>query len=38
MATMGEKKLGVWEVRVFTGTDARGKPTQTSRTESPRAW
>ena len=32
MATMREKKPGVWEVRVFTGTDARGKPTQTSRT------
>jgi hypothetical protein len=32
MATMREKKLGVWEVRVFTGTDARGKPTQISRT------
>ena len=31
MATMREKP-GVWEVRVFTGTDARGTPTQTSRT------
>jgi hypothetical protein len=32
MATIREKKPGVWEVRVFTGTDARGKPTQISRT------
>jgi hypothetical protein len=27
---MREKKPGVWEVRVFTETDERGKPTQTS--------
>jgi len=32
MATIREKKPGVWEVRVFTGRDARGKPTQISRT------
>ena len=32
MATIREKRPGVWEVRVFTGTDAKGKPTQVSRT------
>jgi len=32
VATLREKKPGVWEVRVFTGTDARGRPTQVSRT------
>ncbi|MFN8020857.1 MAG: site-specific integrase [Acidimicrobiales bacterium] len=32
MATLREKRPGVWEVRVFTGTDERGKPTQVSRT------
>lgn len=32
MATIREKQPGVWEVRVFTGRDARGKPTQISRT------
>ncbi|RLE21306.1 MAG: hypothetical protein DRJ50_09380 [Actinobacteria bacterium] len=32
MATLREKKPGVWEVRVFTGTDERGRPTQISRT------
>jgi len=32
MATVREKRPGVWEVRVFTGTDARGRPTQLSRT------
>jgi hypothetical protein len=32
VATLREKKPGVWEVRVFTGTDARGRPTQISRT------
>ncbi len=32
MATLREKRPGVWEVRVFTGTDDRGKPTQISRT------
>ncbi len=32
MATMREKQPGVWEVRVFTGTDARGRPTQMSKT------
>lgn len=36
MATLREKKPGVWEVRVFTGTDARGRPTQISRTV--RGW
>ena len=32
MATIREKRPGVWEVRVFTGSDARGRPTQLSRT------
>src|SRR4051794_1734718 len=32
MATIREKNPGVWEVRVFTGRDARGRPTQISRT------
>ncbi|MDO8362227.1 MAG: site-specific integrase [Actinomycetota bacterium] len=32
MATIREKRPGVWEVRVFTGSDARGRPTQMSRT------
>ena len=32
MATVRETRPGVWEVRVFTGTNARGKPTQVSRT------
>ena len=32
MATLREKKPGAWEVRVFTGTDDRGRPTQISRT------
>src|SRR5450432_2829344 len=32
MATVREKRPGVWEVRVFTGSDARGRPTQLSRT------
>ncbi len=32
MATIREKRPGVWEVRVFTGTDAKGRPTQVSRT------
>jgi hypothetical protein len=32
MATIREKQPGVWEVRVFTGRDDRGKPTQISRT------
>jgi len=31
MATIREKRPGVWEVRVFTGADARGRPTQMSR-------
>jgi hypothetical protein len=29
---MRENQPGVWEVRVFTGNDARGRPTQISRT------
>lgn len=29
---MSEKQPGVWEVRVFTGNDARWRPTQISRT------
>lgn len=32
MATVRERKPGVWEVRVFTGRDAHGRPTQVSRT------
>jgi hypothetical protein len=32
MATVRQKKPGVWEVRVFTGRDAKGRPTQLSRT------
>jgi len=32
MATIREKRPGVWEVRVFTGSDASGRPTQLSRT------
>jgi integrase len=32
VATIREKRPGVWEVRVFTGADARGRPTQMSRT------
>ena len=32
MATIREKRPGVWEVRVFTGADASGRPTQMSRT------
>jgi len=34
VATLRTKKPGVWELRVFTGTDARGSPTQVSRTVS----
>ena len=30
MATVREKRPGVWEVRVFTGSDAKGRPTQLS--------
>lgn len=32
VATMRERRPGVWEVRVFIGNDARGRPTQLSRT------
>ncbi|MDP9335728.1 MAG: site-specific integrase [Actinomycetota bacterium] len=32
MATIREKRRGVWEVRVFTGRDENGQPTQVSRT------
>jgi integrase len=32
VATIREKRRGIWEVRVFTGRDDRGKPTQVSRT------
>ena len=32
MATLREKRPGVWEIRVFTGTNARGRPTQLSKT------
>ena len=32
MATLRRRRPGVWEIRVFTGTDARGRPTQLSKT------
>ena len=32
MATLRERKPGVWEVRVFVGNDERGRPKQVSRT------
>ncbi len=32
MATMRERRSNVWEVRVFTGTGADGRPTQLSKT------
>lgn len=32
LATIREKRPGVWEVRAFTGSDVRGRPTQLSRT------
>ncbi|MGH9009672.1 MAG: hypothetical protein ACRDYF_07470, partial [Acidimicrobiia bacterium] len=32
MATVRERKPGVWEVRAFTGRDELGRPTQVSRT------
>lgn len=32
MATIRERKPGVWEVRVFVGDDERGRPKQVSRT------
>jgi integrase len=32
MATLRERKPGVWEIRVFTGRDPSGRPTQISRT------
>ena len=32
MATLRERRPGVWEIRVFTGRDAAGRPTQISRT------
>jgi integrase len=32
MATVRERRPGVWEIRVFTGTDDSGRPTQVSRT------
>ncbi len=32
MATVREKRPGVWEIRVFTGRDENGRPTQISRT------
>src|SRR6202158_6287273 len=32
MATLRERQPGVWEIRVFTGRDATGRPTQVSRT------
>lgn len=35
MATICEKRLGVWEVRVFTGADARGRPPQILDTWAP---
>jgi len=35
VATIREKRLGVWEVRVFTGADARGRPPQILDTWAP---
>lgn len=32
MATVRERRPGVWEIRVFSGRDATGKPTQVSQT------
>jgi len=32
MATIRQRKRGVWEVRVFAGRDGKGKPVQISRT------
>lgn len=32
MATIRERRPGVWEVRVFVGYDSRGRPAQVSRT------
>jgi hypothetical protein len=32
MATICEKRPGVWEVRVSAGSDVRARPTQLSRT------
>lgn len=32
MATIRQRRPGVWEVRVFTGRDETGRPTQVSRT------
>src|ERR1700750_2338848 len=32
VATLRERKPGVWEIRVFTGRDSSGRPTQVSRT------
>ena len=32
MATIRQRKRGVWEVRVFVGRDGEGKPVQVSRT------
>ncbi len=32
MASIRERRPGVWEVRGFTGNDAQGRPTQVSRT------
>ena len=32
VATIRQRRPGVWEVRVFTGRDEKGRPTQTSRT------
>ena len=32
MGSLREKRPGVWEIRIFTGADERGKPTQVSRT------
>jgi integrase len=32
VATMRERRPGVWEIRLFTGRDATGRPTQVSKT------
>ena len=31
-ATIREKRPGVWEIRLFTGRDENGRPTQVSKT------
>lgn len=39
MATLRQRRPGVWEIRVFTGRDASGRPTQVSKTvRAPSGW